>query len=687
MKAPSDNEWGEAIPAAATKDAEYIVIMPVYKGYDATLASIHAVLVAKQATKFALHVINDCTPDAALDEVLTGLAEKGLFSYSKNEINIGFVKSVNRGLRLFAHKEVILLNADTKVFCDWLDRINAHAKRHMGIATITPMSNNATICSYPLMNDNNLIEAECSAEELDRIAAVCNAGRVSDIPTGVGFCFYMSRGSRDEIGILDEKAFGRGYGEENDYCLRAVKAGFRNVLAEDIFVYHAGQVSFTEFEAVEYGPGQKALLGKHPDFPTRIKQHLEADSSARGRMRLDLFRLAKDAAPNSMIFVYHGLTGGIIAHVKHMEERLREVGFTVIHIRVGVSDRWSVEIISGSKTAPYCPNIAPTAFNQIRPLIAEFFGWLKPKAIHFHSLVGFDWVATTGFLDMVTKSSIPYYFTLHDYSIVCHRNDLVAPDKQYCGLPDVSICQTCAGTDRSYPEALDPIVRRRTYDDFLKGAAGVFAPSKDIKKRLEAAGASFNILVRPHEEVFLDAPILRPPRKPNVIQVVAIGAIGPHKGSRVILNLARDARARSLPISYHIIGYSDVTAEMSAAGVTETGRYKTEAEAIDLLREIRPSCAFLPSIWPETFCFTLSMAFNLEIPPVVFDLGAQAARVRAADFGFVLPYKLIDNVQCLNDKLCELPYTTAFFDRRRYRNHLYENILDDYYGNIVNMLT
>jgi GT2 family glycosyltransferase/glycosyltransferase involved in cell wall biosynthesis len=681
LRAPSREAWDKVSPAAATDDAEYIVVMPVYKGYDETLASIHSVLVAKQAVKFALHVINDVSPDVKLEQTLADLAERGLFSYSKNDANLGFVKSVNLGLRRFSDKEVVLLNADATVFGDWLDRMDAHAKRHPTIATITPMSNNATICSYPVINQNNLIELERSAAELDQMAACCNVARISDIPTGVGFCFYMRRASRDAVGLFDEQAFGRGYGEENDFCLRAAKAGFRNVLAEDIFVYHVGEISFAEYAGDEYRPGQKALLRKHPDYAARVRHHLEADDSERGRMRLDLFRLAKDAGPDSMIFVSHALSGGVATHIEQMEKRLRDLAINVVHIRVGVKNRWSIEIASGSKTAPYCPNLRPISFNQIRSLLREFLAWLNPMAIHIHSLVGFDWVATQGFLDLVRNSGLPYYFTLHDYSEVCHRSNLVAPNNQFCGLPDVSACQLCVSGDRSYPEAIDPVVRRRAYDDFLQGAAAVFAPSDDIRKRLEAAGASYEIALRPHEEPpWDDAPVMRPPRKPKLIDIVAIGAIGPHKGSRVLLNLAREAKARSLPIRYHIVGYSDLTSEMTGAGVTETGRYDSETEAIDWLTKIKPSCVFLPSIWPETFCFTLSMAFALEIPPVVFDLGAQAERVRAANFGFVLPYGLIDDIRSLNNRLCELPYADAFFDPCRFDRKPYVDVLRDYYA-------
>lgn len=683
LQAPA--EWTHVEAAADTQAAECVVIMPVYKGYDETLAAIHAVLSSRQRTRFALHVINDVTPDAALDAKLAELAARKLFSYVRNETNIGFVKSCNRGLRAFPDVEVVLLNADAVVSGDWLDRMLAHARHDPSIATVTPLSNNATICSYPVVNGNNLVEPECSAAELDALAAACNAGRRSDVPTGVGFCFLMSRAGRDAVGILDEVAFGRGYGEENDYCLRAAKAGFRNVLAEDIFVYHAGQVSFAELAASEYAPGQAALIGKHPDYPMRVRQHLRTDPGLYGRMRLDLARLARFAGQNSIVFISHALGGGITTHIRHMERRLRAEGIQVVHLRVGVTDRWSVEIGSDAVDAPFCPNLSPTSFHQLRPLLDEFLSWLSPLAFHLHSLVGFDWSATTGIMEMVERSGRPFFFTLHDYSVVCHRNDLVLTNGNYCGLPAVETCRICVGGDRSYPESIDPAVRRQTFDRFLHGATAVFAPSQDIAERLAGAGATYPIVLRPHEEdgriasgCIAAAPDASRDGQPEPIRVATVGAIGAHKGSQVILNLARDAQARQLPISFHIVGYSDLTDDLEEAGVTETGAYKTDEEAMALLAAIDPTCVFLPSIWPETFCFALSIAFDLQRPPVVFDLGAQRDRVEAAGFGFVVPTAMIDDVQGLNDMLCALPFKTM-----RPKPPLpirYGNILTDYYG-------
>ena len=682
LAAPKPADWSRVTPAADVGNAEYIVIIPVYRGYDETLATIHAVLAAPQTTRFGLHVVNDASPDAALQATLGDLAARGLFSLEKNETNLGFVKTCNRGLRGFTDKAVVLLNADATVFGDWLDRIDAHAKSDPRIATITPLSNNATICSYPTDNDNNVVELECAPVELDRLAADCNAGRTSDLPTGVGFCLYMSRASREAIGLFDEITFGRGYGEESDFCFRAAKAGFRNVLAQDVFVYHAGQVSFA---ATEYEPSQAALTTKHPDYIGRIKQHLRADPGETGRMRLDLKRLARFAGPNTIVFVSHAVGGGIRTHTKHMEARLRAEGVTVIHLRVGVSNRWSVQIALDEPGGPFCPNLRPASFRQIRSLVADFLAWLSPRAIHIHSLVGFDWGTTTELFDLVQSSGVPYYFTLHDYSVVCHRDDLVLANGRYCGLPEIEACRMCVDGDRSYPEAIDPLVRRQTYDRFLRTAAAVFAPSTDIQERLQKAGVNYPIVVRPHEEARSPsapesrggtARDVRGPERP--LRVAIVGAIGTHKGSHIVMDLARDAANRGLPIRFHIIGDSDLTEELKGLGVIESGRYKNDDDAVALITALWPDCIFLPSIWPETYCYTLSLAFRLKIPPVVFDVGAQRDRVRASGFGIVLPYSLIDDPRSLNERLMNLPLVDPA-SLGNIPETYYRDIIVDYY--------
>ena len=138
----------------------------------------------------------------------------------RNDTNLGFVKTVNRGMRLHEDRDVILLNSDTEVFGDWIDRLYATAGRHPTCGTLTPLTNNGTVCSYPFFADQNDGTLELPFEELDRLAREVNRGEVVDTPTAVGFCMYIKRKLIQEIGCFDDEAFGRGYGEENDFCLR-----------------------------------------------------------------------------------------------------------------------------------------------------------------------------------------------------------------------------------------------------------------------------------------------------------------------------------------------------------------------------------------------------------------------------------------------------------------------------------
>ncbi len=653
MVAPRNECWTNVTPAAALEDCRCVVVMPIYKGYDETLASIYSILTAPQTTSFALLVIDDRSPDIALSRKVAQLSSRNLFALNVNRTNLGFVKSVNSALRSLPNRLIVLINSDTLVSGNWLDRMIAHADNDPLIATVTPLSNSATICSYPSLNENNAIEPEVDIAGLDRLAFDANRGRSSEIPTGVGFCFLMSVAARRSVGLLDEAAFGRGYGEECDFCFRAAKAGFRNVLAEDVFVYHKGEVSFGKPVAGE-APGQKALHAKHPEYPETIRQHLKANPTEVGRIRLDLRRLAACARAKPTIIIFHGLTGGIVTHVKDELRRFKLAKVDVILIRVGVEGRWNIEITSEVGAPAFTPNLRVMPFPQFRQHLADFLLWLDPGLIHIHSFVGLEWGATVEFMSLIRESGAPYHFTLHDYSVVCHRNNLVLTNNRFCGLADIERCRLCVATDRDYPEAIDPAVLRATYARFLDGAERVQAPSHDIADRLRSAGAKYAIDVEPHAEERFEIPTIRPSTDASVVTVVTIGAIGAHKGSRIILSLARDAKTRKLPISYHIIGHSDMTGDMINAGVDETGRFLTTKDAMQAVASLSPQLILLPSIWPETWSYTLSMSLAIGVTPVVFDIGAPAARVRAEGFGVILPYELIDDIAALNDRLVEL---------------------------------
>ena len=198
--------------------------------------------------------------------------------------NLGFVATANRGMREAGRRDVVLLNSDTVPAGDWLQRLSRCAASDSTIASITPFTNNGEIASLP---------AFCAAspipEDPDAWARACARGAgpaYPEIPTAVGFCMYMRRACIDAIGTFDEVAFGRGYGEENDWCMRAVAEGYRHVLCDDAFVAHEGNASFGP---LGLGPGERAmraLLERHPDYLEIIQDFIRRDPLAPVRRRI-----------------------------------------------------------------------------------------------------------------------------------------------------------------------------------------------------------------------------------------------------------------------------------------------------------------------------------------------------------------------------------------------------------------
>lgn len=271
----------------ADKEVTIDVIVPVYKGIDETLRCIYSVLRHDSETPFELVVINDKSPDVELTGILRHLSARGLFTLIENPVNCGFVKTTNIGMKLHPGRDVVWLNSDTEVYKGWLDRIVECARSDSRIATITPLSNNATICSFPgtLTEGNNLLSF--SDAEIDRAASVANAGVAVDTPTGVGFCMYVRREAIKTVGLLDEERFGLGYGEENDLCQRFIKNGYRNVIIPSVFVRHYGATSFGE-NSLRLQRAMSTLRALHPNYEADVAYWVKQNPLAEARMKLEL---------------------------------------------------------------------------------------------------------------------------------------------------------------------------------------------------------------------------------------------------------------------------------------------------------------------------------------------------------------------------------------------------------------
>jgi GT2 family glycosyltransferase len=266
------------------------IVIPVYRNLDLTRRCVESVRRAADPVMGTIYVINDASPEPELADYCDAIgAHEGvlLITHASNQ---GFVRSVNEGFAAAGQRDVVILNSDTEVPVNWLTRLRTAADREPKAASITPFSNNATICSYPHFCEDNQIPEGFDCDDFDTLFSGANAECTIEIPTAVGFCMYVRRGALDEVGKFDAGAFGRGYGEENDWCLRATAKGWKHLLAADVFVYHAGGASFGS-DASEYQANAlKVISERYPNYNRDIAQFVEADPIEVARYNVDTVR-------------------------------------------------------------------------------------------------------------------------------------------------------------------------------------------------------------------------------------------------------------------------------------------------------------------------------------------------------------------------------------------------------------
>lgn len=255
------------------------IIVPVYKSVALTsqcLDSLAANIPELAAYSPRLIVINDSPGEADVAAMLAAFASSRPYvRLIDNDANQGFVRTVNRGLKLACQegRDVILVNADTQTFPGTLSQLVEVAYADPQIAFVSPRSNNASLCSLPHVHGGVLpthAEAYARWELLSRTLPAYHF-----VPTAVGFYLYVKYLALVNFGPLDTD-FGVGYEEENDLILRANKVGFRAALANRAFAYHAGSASFslTSLDLGEHrAKNLQKLALRHPEFLPLVRRY------------------------------------------------------------------------------------------------------------------------------------------------------------------------------------------------------------------------------------------------------------------------------------------------------------------------------------------------------------------------------------------------------------------------------
>ena len=612
------------------------VVLTVRDGDAGALACLDAVLATRPADVRVL-VVDDGCSDPSVIAALDGLA-RGREIGVLRQPALGSPAAANAGIRAAKGRDVVLLGGDALVSPGWLQRLRAAAYLSRDIGTVTPLSDQAGWLSEPDPAGANHPPDRAAAARLDRAAHRANGTGVVDIPVGFGFCLYLRRDCLNAVGGFRADLFAQGPGEQQDFCLRARRLGWRNVALTGLFVVRLGKSS------AEAAPLRARNLGiveqLHPGYHALTRRFAAADPLAEARRRIDLLRWREAGRgwPRSAILITHDDGGGVEQRLAHAIRLHQSAGRRAIVLRPARTARGDPAIRLGDGATDDVRNLIYPV--RELPTLLRLLRAARPELIEAHHLAGYP----ADIYHLVTSLRLPYDVHIHDYAWFCPRLALVGKDDRYCGEPALAGCETCIADHGHFlQEEITVAALRRRSAGFLSAARQVVVPSEDVAIRMRRHFDGLRTTVVGHQD---DTATTSPAAGSDAVPragrpvVCVVGGIGVHKGYHVLLACARDAARRDLDLQFTVVGHTIDDARMMASGrVFVTGRFDP-AEVVDLITKQNARLGFVPSICPETWCLSLGEIWRAGLPAAAFDIGAPAERIRRSGRGIVLPLGL-----------------------------------------------
>jgi len=254
------------------------VIVPVYADWSSLKICIKSLIDTIGKSQHQIMLVNDCGPEADKleTEIKNTISEHKNFHYHRNPTNLGFVGTCNRAVLELdkTNNDILLLNSDTKVTAGFLQEMIKVLYATSKIGAVSPRSNNATLATVPLWSAHQKgIDLEESYKIFLKIKD--KLPQYVEVPVAHGFCMLIRREVVKKYGLFDT-AFGKGYGEEVDFCQRIKKHGFNSELCNRAFVFHLEAKSFTlEAKAKLIEENNKIIWQRYPEYRKSVRDYMQ----------------------------------------------------------------------------------------------------------------------------------------------------------------------------------------------------------------------------------------------------------------------------------------------------------------------------------------------------------------------------------------------------------------------------
>lgn len=624
------------------KEQNVDIIIPVYNAYEYTKKCIETVIENTDLKKNTLVVVNDKSPDENILPMLKEFenANPDLnIRILDNEENYGFVKTVNIGMK-HSKNDVVLLNSDTEVTCNWLEKMKKTAYIRPNVATVTPLSNNATLASVPNFLEENDLPKGVSLEEYAKDIENCSFEAYPELTTAHGFCMYIRRDAIEKVGLFDDVTFEKGYGEENDFSYRCIQNGLVNLLCDNTFIYHKGTQSFSA-EKEEFCKSHLEILQNKYPQNFDMNTHL-CMTNPYSYIQENMKYYTNNKYRKNILIVIHEfmpkedqLIGGTVLHVYDLIENLRDkMNFHVLYpgngkfrVKSFFADSTS-EIVLGRITSY---ENARTYHYEYRKLVEKLFDYIHIDFAHVHHIMNqyFD------IFDIMKEKNIPYIVTLHDFYFVCPTFALLENNEKYCGDNKTPDCENCLKKLRNIEGNFIPNWRELSYQA-LRDAKLLITPSNSTKEIFKKYYPDLSIKTIEHGAEKIEEIYEIETNKSEKKNIAFIGGVNKIKGVDFLEQFIKEVNKEDSKYILHLFGSTcEDDLNKSNGNYIFHGKYNRE-DIVRLLKENHIDIICLLSIWPETYSYTLTESLMAEVPVIALDYGAVSERISKDNLGWIL---------------------------------------------------
>lgn len=639
------------------------IIIPVFNAYDDVVTCVERL---KLYTPPDINIlfINDASTDSRVADFLCEDNISSNMSVLVNKSNLGFTRTVNRGIAALPDHDVIILNSDARVTPGWVEGLRIAAQSAPKIATVTAMSDRAGAFSAPNIGNENDLPDGVDEATFARSFRRRSLGLYPVVPTGNGFCMYISRACLDEIGALDAEAFPRGYGEENDFCMRARRAGWHNIIDDRTYVFHDRSKSFGAAKGELMAAGRAVIDARYPDYKHAIRVFSSCDKIATGRLRAR--QALQDCIENPkmlprVLFVTSTQTGGTPQTNRDLMQALSEAvdcwnlrcDSKVLELTRVVGDQ--IDLVCRHELTVEVDPLTHHS-REYDSVVIEWLLRFDFDLVHIRHLAWHS-ISLPRLIKSLNRKII---VSFHDFYMVSPTINLIDDAGIFLGnefYPEGSRFRASLWAADSQPTPTGAWLQfwqeRFQAELLLCDAFVTTSPSaRDLILKTFSAIPSDRFVVIPHGRDFTDFYSHREfSQHGNPIKILVPGNINLAKGLDIICSLAE--RDHEKLLEFHILGKISSQDLKSNSRIVCHGGYERR-DFIKKVQAIRPNVGAVFSICNETYCHTLTELWSAGLPVMVFDFPTVANRVRESGAGWVLDHR---DISALYERILQIGYS------------------------------